>query len=529
MTRQTRRGRRSGVTLLTGVFALTFIIPMVGLVVDVGVLYSVKARLQSAVDGAALAAARALNAGQTTEAQAASARQNAVNWFYANFPLGSWGTSSTQMGASNVQVFDDPNNPRVRNVTVTASTYAATYFMRWFSKSSTLLRANGNASRRDVVVMMVLDRSTSMVSGGACTSMKNAAKLFTGQFAPGRDQIGLVSFSDSVYLHSPPTTNFQAVLGYQNGQGSGTGAIDTISCSGWTGTAQAISVAYNELYKVNLPGALNVILIETDGLPNALTLNFWDAATSVAGIRNTSNCLDKYGKKVSAGGFATLDSLREWTAGKALGAGGFFPDIPAGIVGAVPSDDPGISNRMHLLYQYWGATASSAMVAVTTANGCAFNGSTHSFTFPQADIAWFPNTDVYGNSLDPPYGYLPVTYSSGRIANNSWTTYHNAALNATDHAAYRARSNGTLPVHFFAIGLGGQSGNPPDYVLLQRIANDPAGDNYNSPPRYSTCASSPTCVTYPDQPQGTFIFSASAGSLSQAFLKISSEVLRLSK
>lgn len=529
MTRQTRRGRRSGVTLLTGVFALTFIIPMVGLVVDVGVLYSVKARLQSAVDGAALAAARALNAGQTTEAQAASARQNAVNWFYANFPAGSWGTSSTVMGAADVQVFDDPNNPRVRNVTVAASTYAATYFMRWFSKTSTLLRASGNASRRDVVVMMVLDRSTSMVSGGACTSMKNAAKLFTGQFAAGRDRIGLVSFSDSVYLHSAPTTNFQTVLGYQNGQGSGTGAIDTINCSGWTGTAQGISVAYNELYKVNLPGALNVILLETDGLPNTLTLNFWDSGASVAGIRSTSNCTDKNNKKVSAGGFATLASLRDWTTGKALGAGGYFSDIPAGIVGAVPSDDPGGQNKLHLLYQYWSATGSSAMVPVTTASGCAFNGSTHDFNFPPTDIAWFPENDVYGNSLDPAYGYLSVSHSGGHVVNNSWTSYHNAALNATDHAAYRARTNATLPVHFFAIGLGGQSGNPPDYVLLQRIANDPAGDNYNSPARYGPCSQSPNCATYSNQPQGTFIFSASAGSLSQAFLKISSEVLRLSK
>ena len=63
-----------------------------GLVVDLGILYSAKARLQAAVDGAALAAARALNLGQTTTAQAASAQQNAVNWFYANFPAGNWAT-----------------------------------------------------------------------------------------------------------------------------------------------------------------------------------------------------------------------------------------------------------------------------------------------------------------------------------------------------------------------------------------------------------------------------------------------------
>ena len=46
------------------------IVLMVGLVIDVGILYSAKSRLQAAVDGASLAAARALNLGQTTNAQA---------------------------------------------------------------------------------------------------------------------------------------------------------------------------------------------------------------------------------------------------------------------------------------------------------------------------------------------------------------------------------------------------------------------------------------------------------------------------
>jgi Flp pilus assembly protein TadG len=532
-----RRSRRaeSGVTLITGVLSLIFIIPMVGLAIDAGVLYSVRARLQAAVDGASLAAARALNAGQTTEEQTASAQQNAVNWFYANFPAGSWGTTGTQMSQADVHVFEDPNNPRVRNVTVTASTMVPTYFMRWFSLNSTLVSAGGNASRRDVVVMMVLDRSGSMQNAGACGTMINAAKLFTGQFAAGRDKIGLISFSDNVYLHSSPTTNFQSALGYSNASGSGSGALDTITCRGGTSSAQAISLAYNEIYKMALPGALNVIMFETDGLPNTLTMNFWDSATGTAGIRSTSNCRDANNKTKSAGGFASAAVLPNWTPGQALGSGSYFPDIPAGIVGAVASDDPGGNNKLFLMFNYWATSpyyyfGSSTYLTSTTAPGCAFtNSSYHYVSPPPADIAWFPNADVWGNQLNPPYTYLPVTTSSGHIAANSYTTFHNAALNATDNAAYQARTNADIPVHFFVIGLGGTSSNPPDYVLLQRVANDPNGDSYNVPPLYPSCAQAANCTTYPNQPQGTFIFSASAASLSQAFLKISSEVLRLSK
>jgi len=516
----------------------------VGLLVDVGVLYSAKARLQASVDGASLAAARALNLGQTTDAQASSAKQNAVNWFYANFPNGNWGTTNTQMSQSTVNVFDDPNNPRVRNVTVTASTNVPTYFMGWFGLASTAISATGNASRRDVVVMMVLDRSGSMSNAGACGTLIQAAKIFTGQFANGRDRIGLVSFSDNVY-DIAPTTDFQTKLGYTNDLGSGTGEIDNITCKGGTSTAQAISVAYNELYKTNLPGALNVIMFETDGLPNTLTMNFWDSANNVAGIANGSGCLDANNKTKGAGGFATAAAStgRHWTTGQSLGTGSYYSDIPAGLVGAVASTDPGQSpSKYYLMLNYWATTESNSFNStdyIYAASGCAFNStSANQFTTktnnnvspPPSDLAWFPATDVYGNQLNPPYTYLTVTTdASGHIKANSYTTYHNAVLNATDYAAYQARTNATLPVYFFGIGLGGTTTSPPDYVMMQRLANDPNGDNYNTPALYQPCAQETNCVTYPDQPQGTFIFSSSPSSLSQAFLSISSQVLRLSK
>ena len=54
------RNRERGVSLFLGTISLVMIVPMIGLSIDVGILYVSKTRLQSAVDGAALAAARAL-------------------------------------------------------------------------------------------------------------------------------------------------------------------------------------------------------------------------------------------------------------------------------------------------------------------------------------------------------------------------------------------------------------------------------------------------------------------------------------
>jgi len=102
-------------------------------------------------------------------------------------------------------------------------------------------------------------------------------------------------------------------------------------------------------------------------------------------------------------------------------------------------------------------------------------------------------------------------------------------MNATDNSAYRARTNTTIPATVFAIGLGGNSVNgPPDPVLLQRMANDPNGDEFNNPATYVPCAQATDCTTYSNQPQGTFIYSPNATNLGNAFLRISSQILRLS-
>ena len=408
-----------GTALVLGTASLVFLVPMIGIAVDVGFLYSAKARLQAAVDGSSLAAARSLNLGQTLAAQKATATQNAVNWFYGNFPPGTWGTTNTQMDntISHVNIYPDMTNPQLDHVDVTATTKVPTYFMKWFGSNATTITAIGNATRRAAVVMMVLDRSGSMCTGGSqpctkaqttlpCAQMLTAAKQFTGQFAEGRDYIGLVSFSTNTYVHSPPTTSFQTTLGFSNNSGSGNGQIDNISCAGGTNTAEGVSMAYQLLKQTGLPGALNIIMLETDGLPNSLSMNFYDSVNSVAGLNNASTCTDTVGKKISqAGGFSS-NHIPSWTTGLNLQASspfltttGYYSNIPAGMVGVVYSSDPGGSNNFTLMFNDWSNTAQAQSTGTAgnpyntnnylSAAGCAFNGGTTSTTNP-ADINWFP-------------------------------------------------------------------------------------------------------------------------------------------
>jgi len=582
-----RRGRQGnnrekGASLFVAIGAVVFIIlPMAGLTVDVGFLYGAKARLQAAVDGAALAAARSLNLGQTIAAQEANGAQNAVNWFYGNFPPGTWWTTGTQMDitSGHVSVFPDATNPQLAHVNVSATTTVPTFFMKWLNFNSTNITAVGQATRRTVVAMLVLDRSGSMCqpandgpcagSGGTlpCDAMVKAAKQFTGAFGEGRDYVGLVSFAENAFVHSAPTQSFQTALGYSNTSSNGTGEIDKISCYGGTSTAAAMAMAYQLLWQTALPGALNLIMLETDGSPNTLTMNWWDSTNSVAGISSSSNCTDMASKRKSAGGFGSAGALPFWTPGLyfaqppfVAGVTGGLTDIPPGIVGTVASTDPGGGNDYFAMLNYWSTWSNpqtpqnygtsgdpfqtnrylgSSPYSSSKLTGCGFPaGSSNSLK----DLAWFPAADAFGNQMNPSYtpsaeDYQTVsTDSQGHVQNTGWANYHAAVLNATDNSAYRARTGAfslaatPFQAYVFAIGLGGNSRlGPPDPVLLQRMANDPNGDTFNVPPIYPACSAETACYTNSSQPQGKFIYSPSQSELSQAFLSIASQVLRLSQ
>jgi|HubBroStandDraft_6_1064221.scaffolds.fasta_scaffold39135_3 Flp pilus assembly protein TadG len=549
---ETRNSER-GAALFVAIAALVWvIIPMLGLFVDLGILYSAKARLQAGVDGAALAAARALNLGQTTAAQAVSAQQNAVNWFYANFPNGNWATFNTVMTTANVTVVNSPNNANLRQVTVTASTSVPTWFMKYLGFSATTLTSSGQASRKDLIAMLVLDRSGSMCavngvagsqpcsksnSNTACAAMIIAAKVFTGFFAEGRDQIGLLTFSDGYYLDHAPTTNFQTLFGYTNSS-SGNGMIDNITCGGGTGTAAAMSLAYNELYKINEPGAMNLIMLETDGLPNTLVYNFYTTpgTLSTLALNTTSACVDNNNLTYGNNGWRTSTSARQWITGIPMNTGGsgYMANVPAGSIGGFYTSDPAQGTYIDVLFnpnQSSDSSGSSNSVYLPNANGCKFDG-VLTATYG-TDLNWLPGQDVFGNQVAPSNEYVPLALTSGYnnltgTANTDWPHTHAAALNATDNAAYNIRTNATLPAYVFTIGLGGNDGNPPDPILLQRMANDPNEDQFNNPPVFPACSSEPACITYSSQPQGTFIYAPTSAQLGQAFLSISSQILRLS-
>src|SRR5882762_11287503 len=199
-----KNGRRGIVTLLT-VSGLVFIVlPFVGLAIDAGVAYTVKAKLQTAVDGAAIAAGRSLSRGLDVTAQQTAATDTAKRFFHANFP-NNW------MAISPVPdpTVTFPSAPlKTTIVNIVGSVQAPTYFMRVLNWNSMTVSAVGQITRRDVNVMMVIDRSGSLADSGSCGAVKTAALSFVNSFQNGRDVVGMVTFGSDYRVDFAPANNF---------------------------------------------------------------------------------------------------------------------------------------------------------------------------------------------------------------------------------------------------------------------------------------------------------------------------------
>ncbi len=541
-----RRNQRSGVILMLACFCMPVLMGMMGLAVDASVLYAIKTKLQMAVDGAALAGLRAMSLSQTSSSQTSLVTGVATTWFTANFAGNYLGASSTVLATPTLN-----NANSQHSVVVSATTQAPSYFMKYWNKGATTVGATGTAGRRDVNLMMVLDRSASMGSGAgsACASMISAAKQFTGMFTPGLDNIGLVAFAEAVQIVSSPTTSFQSVLGYSNSAGGGTGALDNISCVGGTNTSAAISLAWNELYKKQLPGAYNVVMLFTDGKPTAASFNMYvSAAADPTGnahtaILDTSGCQDSTNKSKANGG-NHITNPRNWIYSRQGGTSA--PSGPGnqidlgtntywnpfyGEIAAIYSD-PGTSNFQGGSPIFVGPGTTPSTLENTQLNtnpeapGCSFASSRMNVA---NDIAFVPPTDMFGR---PTTGYVPIgtsnIQSAQRIAFNM-NNVGSVVFNLADNAATWARDprvGGTLinytngvpvaPATFFVIGLGSNGG--VDHTLLQRIANDTNFVNVNNP-NFTALAG----------PQGYYYYAPTPTDILSAFSKLGSSTLRLAQ
>ncbi len=486
--------REKGIAVAITAATLTFIVPAVGLAIDAGMIYGVRARLSAAADAGALAAARSLSSGLTIAEQESSAIDTAHRFFNANFPNGYFYSTNKTV---NVTVAE--TGTRTRTVALDVAVDAPSYFLRYLRTEATHVRAMGRASRRDINVMLVLDRSGSLANSSACAPMKNAAAAFVKKFANYRDRVGLLTYGGDYRIDFPMQTTPGNFL---SGSGSIPALINNINCVGGTNSAQALWNAYGELKRTGEPGSLNVILFFTDGQPNALTFDFsaanalrtvargytGSAPTSASASRITVNSRTPCSTTTNKRGWITSDA----GTGRAMG-------IWSHLAPAIP------------------VTASTPTLPSADRSGCVFNMSSGS-TYVYGDIGFMPPADIYGNSITGHKTLSLITNSSSPDFNkprmDDATTMNNAGINAATHAARRIRTNETsatpLNTIIYSIGLGGVGAAEDDF--LNRVSNT------RSSPDFAT-----------DQPEGLYVYAPVASDLNQAFARIAGEILRIAR
>jgi hypothetical protein len=478
---------RRGFVLPTAAVFFIISMPIVGLVIDLGLDYMIQTKLQMAIDAAALAGARSLSRGNDDGTQQTNAMATARAYLTANFPQGYLGVATPTVNALSV----DESQANVRSITMSATSTVPFSFMGWFGAGTTKVGASATAVRRDVNVMMIIDRSGSLQNSGSCAPMKAAATGFVSHFANGRDNVGLITFATSSKVDFTLANNFNTA------STPVTTIINNVTCNGATSSAQALWTGYQALASLNQPAALNVILFFTDGQPTAVT--------AVMPRANGSGCASANYTGVFTVGFQVSSP--------------FSPVATGGIFDYQANSQP-IATDANIVGTVGGQGPEG------NPSGCGFaNSWTANWTSAASDIIGVPTTDIWGNNLTNGFMSVNTTTSGGKTyvtvpsSNVGALNMIAASTNAADDAAARIRAqaspgngaNALGNIMVFSIGLG-NSTYPANGAFLQRVANDPASSSFTS-----------------SAPTGLYVFAPTSADLTDAFARVAGEILRLAK
>jgi hypothetical protein len=479
------RSRRGGQVIFFIVLCSTFFFSLAGLATDFIWAYVIKQRLTTAVDAASLAAVRALGRGATDMNRIVGLV------FDANFPEGFLLAKDIRYDAPNVTTPE----PGIRNVELTGRATAPTFFMRIWGVDELEVRAGATASRRDVNLMLVLDRSASLhpMNADAWDDVQQAASYFVEQFDGSRDRLGLVTFGTSAAVDVPLGVNTKTAI---------TSAIanQVVAASAATNSPEGLWLAYAEMLRVGDPYPINSIVFFTDGQPSGYTATFTVRTSPASGSNSAPYCNSSSKQAViaalqSGSDFYEISGFWNPAASTPVTTGSYFGMTYEHFI------VPGCDNNQHNFAPY-GTDAELIFnsSACLPTNWTATHGSI-SRTF---SITNGPYTVNQCSSL------LKSTSTNWSNRVYRGTQVHSASKNLTVNIANAARSELSLgEVRIYAIGLGGW-GYPADADFLERVANDAESPYYDS-----------------SQPAGLYFYSPSPLQLTQAFNQVASEIFRL--
>jgi hypothetical protein len=247
--------------------ATAAILVVAGLAIDLGRFFVVRAQLSKAVDGAALAGARVLPAGESRAVDAAE------EYARMNFDVEFMSARDTQFTVSFTPVQE------AARVSVRGTAEMPLTFMRLVGLDQVTVPAFAEAERRPLAVALVLDNSYSLhpsfAGVDAIAYLRTAAENFVWYFDDEMDQMALTLFSTGTELRSPLDHGFKASI---------TPTIRSMSPHANTNLSDGFVSGYRELRRGASPAALKVLVFFTDGRPTALRAQIPVGATTVDAV-----------------------------------------------------------------------------------------------------------------------------------------------------------------------------------------------------------------------------------------------------
>ncbi len=276
-----RRNDQRGQSLVLVVISLTVLLGMAALVLDLGLGWYAKRQLQASVDSAALAGAQELPS-------SANAIARAHEYMLKNPTRGVDGVQDTTITKC---IASAPGCAPVNAVQVSARANADTAFARVFGINSMTIGAKATACQpcgaKPIDIVLVLDRTGSMLQGGSPNKLANAKTgimtflnfldagtalvgltvLPPSPNLAGRCSAGSYDLASSVYTIVPLSNDFKINGNINNGSN----LVQTINCMAAAGTTSyslAIQAAQAELNLHGRATAQDVIIFLTDGAAN---------------------------------------------------------------------------------------------------------------------------------------------------------------------------------------------------------------------------------------------------------------------
>jgi len=497
-----------GQVMVTVGIVLVVLVTLTGLAIDSGRAYSVKAKLNAALDAAGIAAARAVADGDD------EARAAALTFFNSNYPTDYMESAPVFCPpGGNPTITTDPNTGDTA-ITVWATADMPTLFMRIIGQDNVDVAANTTATRRAVDLAFVVDNTGSIGSDGP--NVRARSIDFVYEFHPNFDRLALIKYAFGTEV----PVKFTSDRGFDIDNVES--EINAFNFTGGTNCAEAFWNAKHLLNIVNNPASLRVIVFFTDGVTNTFASTFYMSDNP------SGNPDDLIYDTKHSGSIATSEG-GQWAAGFWRHYKVQDPNKQGSPVSG--DSDIGyywtnIKYNIKKLPQYYNPCQIDAIVG-----GICIDPHTEDYgsvpSQPNNCGCIDPNQDPYTdpdhpnvfNVINPNHPMRPVTQLT-----TNFTTYelykkiNRASRNLLEEMAQKARQQG---IYVYTLGLGGQL---DDYMgpvmengqqergedLLRNMANEEGANTYN-----------------PNEPKGIYCHAVTADDLGPCYNRIIEEVIRL--